>query len=398
MSISATTMVMVIPKMVQLPLMVKVCIEVNSAASVVVTGAVGKQSSVSSSSASSSPSAQNGTAPGSHIPPRYQPPPHPPGGILKNGYTNGHLKTYPRPDIGVQNGLQNGGLTFSNGTKGYPADNLKRPPNPSRLLAPRQHIRFANLPPLVNGGGGGGGGGGSNNTAALSHQSQSQQAAIAAHQQHQQQIQSHHLPVPHTRLSSESSSEDQTTSSTRSLQAHLAHAKSSQGPSAGHIHQTTAIVHHSSNHQPTGSSGNPSNGNVASLQHPSVHGLAKPAQPSHLPTATSTTTTTTTGAPAAHPVHTLQHPPQSQQSAQQQQQQQQQQQEMLKFVRKAESETSSTPTSSSGGGGGGGGRISALEQNRHFQVSECAQVQAFGRKVRCTVRLFDKPDGIRSTS
>uniref|UniRef100_A0A182M4Q4 Uncharacterized protein n=1 Tax=Anopheles culicifacies TaxID=139723 RepID=A0A182M4Q4_9DIPT len=286
-----------------------------------------------------------GQAPGSHIPPRYQPPPHPPGGILKNGYTNGHLKAaYQRPE-----GAQNGGLAY-NGNKGYGGENLKRPPNPSRLLAPRQHIRFSNLPPLVNGG-----------PAAVSQPTQTQQAALAAHHQ-QQQIQTlHHLPpAPHARLSSESSSEDQTTSSTRSLQAHLAHAKSSalsgpqnnstqqpatvpNGPSAGHIHQTTAIVHQSS--QPNPSSNSNGTNSTSGL------GVLKSPQPSHLPTATG----------VHHPVHALQqHPAQSQQ----------QNQEMLKFVRKAESETSSTPTSSSGGGGGGGGRISALEQNRHFQLDQ----------------------------
>ncbi|XP_050077169.1 uncharacterized protein LOC126564229 [Anopheles maculipalpis] len=291
-----------------------------------------------------------GQAPGSHIPPRYQPPPHPPGGILKNGYTNGHLKAaYQRPE----GGAQNGGLAY-NGTKGYVGENLKRPPNPSRLLAPRQHIRFSNLPPLVNGG-----------PPAVSQATQLQQQQQQLQQQQQQQIQTlHHLPpAPHARLSSESSSEDQTTSSTRSLQAHLAHAKASvnsaqqpatvpNGPSAGHIHQTTAIVHHSS--QPASSNG--TNGTNSSGQ-----GHLKPSQPSHLPTATSVQHQQQQQ--QSHPVHTLQHPAQSQQQSAQQQNQ-----EMLKFVRKAESETSSTPTSSSGGGGGGGGgRISALEQNRHFQ-------------------------------
>ncbi|XP_061511996.1 methylcytosine dioxygenase TET [Anopheles gambiae] len=289
-----------------------------------------------------------GQAPGSHIPPRYQPPPHPPGGILKNGYTNGgHLKAaYQRPE-----GAQNGGLAY-NGTngKGYFGEHLKKPSNPSRLLAPRQHIRFSNLPPLVNGG----------PAAPASQPVQSQQAAITVHQQQQQQQQQqiqtlHHLPpAPHARLSSESSSEDQTTSSTRSLQAHLAHAKAPQpapasnGPSAGHIHQTTAIVHQSS--QPASTNGPTTNGS----------GLHKPSQPSHLPTATGVHQQQQQQ--SQHPVQTLQ-----QHQSAQQQQQQQQNQEMLKFVRKAESETSSTPTSSSGGGGGGGGRISALEQNRHFQ-------------------------------
>ncbi|XP_052896807.1 ecdysone-induced protein 74EF [Anopheles moucheti] len=297
-----------------------------------------------------------GQAPGSHIPPRYQPPPHPPGGILKNGYTNGHLKAaYQRPD-----GAQNGGLAY-NGTKGYVGENVKRPPNPSRLLAPRQHIRFSNLPPLVNGG-----------PAAVSQPTQSHQAAIAAHHQ-QQQIQTlHHLPpAPHARLSSESSSEDQTTSSTRSLQAHLAHAKASavsgssnatqqpatvpNGPSAGHIHHTKAIVHQSSQPNPSINS----NGTSTS----SGPGHLKPPQQSHLPTATGVQHhQQQQQQQQPHPVHTLQHPSQSQQQSAQQQNQ-----EMLKFVRKAESETSSTPTSSSGGGGGGGGRISALEQNRHFQ-------------------------------
>uniref|UniRef100_A0A182VJI1 Uncharacterized protein n=1 Tax=Anopheles merus TaxID=30066 RepID=A0A182VJI1_ANOME len=192
-----------------------------------------------------------GQAPGSHIPPRYQPPPHPPGGILKNGYTNGgHLKA----------AYQNGGLAYNGSGKGYFGEHLKKPSNPSRLLAPRQHIRFSNLPPLVNGG----------PAAPASQPVQSQQAAITVHQQQQQQQQIqtlHHLPpAPHARLSSESSSEDQTTSSTRSLQAHLAHAKAPQpapasnGPSAGHIHQTTAIVHQSS--QPASGGG----GRISALE------------------------------------------------------------------------------------------------------------------------------------
>ncbi|XP_058060081.1 centrosomal and chromosomal factor [Anopheles bellator] len=283
---------------------------------------------------------------GSHIPPRYQPPPQPHGGgILKNGYTNGHLKAYQRHD--------NPGAALPNGFNGskqqqqqqqqqhYGSENLKRPPNPSRLLAPRQHIRFSNLPPVVNGG-----------TSALSQQSQSLQQ--------QQPLQAHHH-LPHTRLSSESSSEDQTTSSTRSLQAHLAHAKPSPpvataATAAPHLHQTTAIVHHhpagqQQQQQPPSANGPVSGGGPA---HPAL--AAKPGQPpvSNLPTATHQQQQQQQQ--QVHPVQVHPHP---------------QQQEMLKFVRKAESETSSTPTSSSGGGGGGGGsgggRISALEQNRHFQ-------------------------------
>ncbi|XP_052864598.1 uncharacterized protein LOC128271195 [Anopheles cruzii] len=288
---------------------------------------------------------------GSHIPPRYQPPPQPHGGgILKNGYTNGHLKAYQRHE--------NPGGALPNGFNGskqqqqhYGSENLKRPPNPSRLLAPRQHIRFSNLPPVVNGGTSGGPPTASTTptlTVALSQQSQSQQQ-----QQHPTQpLQAHHHlppPPPHTRLSSESSSEDQTTSSTRSLQAHLAHAKPSPPVAGAHLHQTTAIVHH----HPAGQQPN-SNGPVSGGGGPTHPALAaKPGQPpvSNLPTATHQQQQ------QVHPVQVHPHP--------------QQPQEMLKFVRKAESETSSTPTSSSGGGGGGGGsgggRISALEQNRHFQ-------------------------------
>ncbi|XP_035795069.1 kinesin-related protein 1-like [Anopheles albimanus] len=225
---------------------------------------------VSSSSASSSLSPV--ASGGSHIPPRYQPPPHPPGGILKNGYTNGHLgRAYHSPrqhqqqDLG-QNGHSGPVVTFSStsNTKqsygGAAELNLKRPPNPSRLLAPRQHIRFSNLPPLVNGGQA------ANVTTTTSSSSGSSNSTVTTattngsqHQQQQQQqqpatvlsqqsIQQARLLPPsqsHARLSSESSSEDQTTSSTRSLQAHLGHAK--PAPSAAHIHQTTAIVHHNAN-------------------------------------------------------------------------------------------------------------------------------------------------------
>ncbi|XP_050085258.1 ras-interacting protein RIP3 [Anopheles aquasalis] len=388
---------------------------------------------VSSSSSSLSPLASAG----SHIPPRYQPPPHPPGGILKNGYTNGHLRAYHSPrqhqlqqqDGHGQNGHSGPVVTFSNtNTKqsygGAAELNLKRPPNPSRLLAPRQHIRFSNLPPLVNGGQGvsraeattSSSGSASTVTTVTTNGSQQQQQQQPSTVLSQQTIQQAHLLPPsqsHARLSSESSSEDQTTSSTRSLQAHLGHAK--PAPSAAHIHQTTAIVHHNASGIAVGSSSSSSSGGGGggsghSIQSPVssvtsaslVNGPAtlpssqltgiKPAQPpsSNLPTAIG-------NGNHLHLHHQHQH---HQQQQQQQQhpvqvhqhpalQQQHQQQEMLKFVRKAESETSSTPTSSTGGGGGGGGggsgvngagvagssssngagggRVATLDQNRHFQ-------------------------------
>jgi hypothetical protein len=66
-----------------------------------------------------------------------------------------------------------------------------------------------------------------------------------------------------------------------------------------------------------------------------------------------------------HTNRLLQTQQQSQQQQQQQHQQQlHQQQEMLKFVRKPESDPSSTPNSSTSG------RITADQQNRHFQVRE----------------------------
>ncbi|XP_058814957.1 coiled-coil domain-containing protein 85C-like [Topomyia yanbarensis] len=259
---------------------------------------------------------------GSQIPPRYQPPPQPPGGILKhinhnggapplarsstvpiiayptdlNGITHHHLK-FP-PEIPKSSGL-------------FIPENLKHQLNPSRLAVPRSHIRFSN---------------------------QHQQLAPSTHKPNHLQQPSHHLPPPHNRLSSESSSEDQTTtSSTRSLQHHLNPKQQQPSPqpnqqtsqTQGHIQQTTAIIHH---HQPP----------------------SQQAPPIPPPAATN----------AQHQQHPNQHHKQQQQHQQQQlqqQQHQQQQQEMLKFVRKAESETSSTPTSSSGG------RISSIEQSRHFQ-------------------------------
>ncbi|ETN67298.1 hypothetical protein AND_000896 [Anopheles darlingi] len=353
----------------------------------------------SSSSSSLSPVASSG----SHIPPRYQPPPHPPGGILKNGYTNGHLRAYHSPrqhqqqqqqqhqqDLG-QNGHNGPVVTFSNTKQSYggataAADlNLKRPPNPSRLLAPRQHIRFSNLPPLVNGGQG---------TSVTTATNSTVTTAVTTNGSQQQQQQ--HI---NNRQPSESSSEDQTTSSTRSLQAHLAHAKP-PAPSAAHIHQTTAIVHHNANGIAVGSSSSSSSsggsgGSGGGGGHPTqppistvtsaslVNGpgappsssqlTIKPAQPpsSNLPTAIGNGNHLHLHhqhhQQQQHPVQVHQHPAI-----------QQHQQEMLKFVRKAESETSSTPTSSTGGGGGGGGgssssgggaggRVTALDQNRHFQ-------------------------------
>ncbi|XP_062705665.1 coiled-coil domain-containing protein 85C-A [Aedes albopictus] len=251
---------------------------------------------------------------GSQIPPRYQPPPQPPGGILKHIVHNGGAPPLARsstvPSIAYTSDLNGGShhhLKFPpeipKTTGLYIPENLKHQLIPSRLAVPRSHLRFSNQHHL---------------TATSNHPNQPQQP-------------SHHLPPPHNRLSSESSSEDQaTTSSTRSLQQHL-NPKQQPSPQPtqnqpqqpqGHIQQTTAIVHH---HQPP------------SQQAPPIP--------------------TTTNGINSNNNNNQQHPNQKQQ----QQQLQQQQQEMLKFVRKAESETSSTPTSSSGG------RISSIEQNRHFQ-------------------------------